>query len=252
MPHSHLQEHGLNRGFVRPAAESGQESGVPGMGGPPLLIHEPALSLVQGLQSSATLTEEKMFRIQPDDGWFDPAVSRTNPVKIFFGSYNVPKHRAYLLFDYRFAAFVLSGVSPGGFEAAEPGQFSNQMGFDVQVGGGHFADISYQLEPVPAPREVQQFSSGSTAPLPTFAQVGTHSFASASGLGTTMLPLEDKRMGPRQGPFTVVAQPGSTVSLVGVIFSPIEEPLGCLEGRVMGYGIEYTLLQSLLERTRLR
>jgi len=241
-------------------AREGQDAGVPGMGEPPALVHEPGLSVMRRLLHPVFTPFEFLRRIQPKDGWFSPTVDPQHPVQFQLGSFTVPQNQLALVMDYEFAVYRPSGIDPGDFVRAANGRFSNQMGFDVTIDGVRPANTSFQLVPQPAPVARQQFEPPFIAPSAgagpaqneAFVRARANSFAATAGPGTAMLPLRPNVLGPRSGPFTFIADQSSQVALACVIFNRLRSPISCVEGRLAGFLIETQVANAILNRVRPR
>ena len=242
----------------------GQQAGVPGMGEAPELWHEPGGSVIaQNFWHPAFQSLEREFRALPEAGWFSPLLSPRRPVEFQLGAFDVPKDSALWLVDYQFQVFRPSGVDPGDFVVAEAGRFSNQMGFDVTIGGGKRpGDISYQLDPQPVFRGRPEFEQPMPQPPGRFAlgpgasdpfnNAQARTFASTASPATSLLPRRPNVQGPRDAPFTFVVGQEATVSLNVVIFNTITAPLAAISGRLAGWLLHTNLSRALIQRVRPR
>lgn len=220
---------------------AGQQAGPPGFGPEPLVVQQPGGDLLNAVQHPAFETFERMFRVSPEDAWFNPRLEPRRPVKFDFGQFEVPSSSFFLLMDYEFTPLRASGIDPGDFLYAEDGRFSGFMGFDLTVSGRRLSNLLYQLNPV------QQTFTRSP-----FSQVTANTYASISGDGSSLLPVTSKVQGARGLPFTLLAGPGSLVSLSCVIFRRIMTPLSGIQARMGGYQIHQNTMLSLIERVRPR
>lgn len=254
---------GLIPGMLRPPVpgapidrpnEQGQEVGPPGLGNAPQLIHEPGGNLIRALQPAQFETIEHMFRAAPQEAWFDPNVSPTNPVQFDLGSYQVRKSMSLWLMDYEFSVYRQSGVDPGDILPAEEGRFSGVMGFDISINGRRVSNLLYQLDPHPVVTAQTGFPSGGRATQAQFDSAAFNSFASTSGQGLSLLPVRRARQGVDStvGPFTLIARPTDVLTLTVVIFRPILSPVTAIQGRFMGYEVPVNISDSLVQRVRPR
>lgn len=221
---------------------AGQQAGPPGFGPEPLVVQQPGGDLLNAVQHPAFDTFERLFRIAPHQSWFSPSLNPRRPVKFDFGSFTVPDSSFFLLMDYEFLALRQSGVDPFDFVYAEDGRFSGFMGFDVTVSGRRMSNLLYQLEPVGA-------TFGGTSP---FTAVPSNTYARTSNDGSSLLPVRSRVQGARDLPFTMLAGPGSVVTLSCVIFRRISQPLAGLQASMAGYQIHANTALSLIERVRPR
>lgn len=235
----------------------GQQAGVPGMGQPPVLAHQPAGIVVGDLLHPAFTTTERLFRVLPEEGWFDPAlINPQHPVQFQLLSFRVPEGQAFWLFDYEFAVMRPSGIDPGDFFRAEDSRFSNQMGFDLTINSYRDANLVFGLDPAPVPVGRQEYEppigSLQRQPPQAFNRAAANSFAATAGPGTSLLPVRPNVVGPRGRSFTYVVGENAEVALNTVIFRPLRSNVSAIEGRLAGYLIHTNVSEALLQRVRPR
>lgn len=235
------------------SSSEGQQAGVPGFGEAPALHHQPGGDLLNGLQHPAFTTFERLTRKLPEQGWFDPNLSPRRPIQFAIDAFEVPQGTALWLFDYEFSVYRQSGVDPGDFILAEDGRFSNQIGFDINIGGRRPSNLSYQLDPSPVTLDRPAFRTpigvvGSTG----FDSAAANSFAATTNVGNSLLPARRNVQGARDQPFTFVVNEGGVVALNCVIFNTVLAPIAAIEGRQAGYLIHTNASQALLQRMRPR
>lgn len=235
----------------------GLGTGPPGMGPAPQATRAPGGDVITGqLQHPAFKTQERLYRVLPEEGFFHPELSPDAPFEFTLGSFRVPAGQHFWLMDYSFAVLRLSGVDPGDFVYAEDGRFSGQLGFDVTITGKRSSDLAYQLDPGPIQLERAEFQTPTqagifdpdTATPAQFNAAQTESFASSAGPGNSLLPVREAVQGSREGPFTIVAQQEQEVALRCVIFRELLTPIAGIEGRMAGYLVNQQLSDALLER----
>ena len=234
---------------------AGQQAGPPGFGPEPITVQQPGGDLLNKIQHPAFDLFEHLFRVLPEQGWFSPSVTPKRPIKFELGSFTVPVSNFFLLTDYEFTPLRQSGVDPYDFVYAEDGRFSGFMGFDITVSGRRLSNLFYQLDPAPVSFSKQSFDVVSTVGgrrTAAFNSAAANSFASVAGVGTSLLPVRPNVQGSRGMPFTLLAGPGSTVSLSCVIFRRVTAPLAGIQGTMSGYTIHQNTALSLLERIRPR
>lgn len=235
---------------------AGQQAGPPGFGPEPITVQQPGGDLLNKIQHPAFDTFEHLFRVLPEEGWFSPSVSPRRPIKFEFGSFTVPESSFFLLTDYEFTPLRQSGVDPYDFVYAEDGRFSGFMGFDITVSGRRMSNLFYQLDPAPVSFQKSSFDFIQNTPTgrrsAAFNASASNSFASVSGVGTSLLPVRPTVQGSRGMPFTLLAGPGSSVALSCVIFRRITAPLAGVQATMSGYTIHQNSALSLLERIRPR
>jgi hypothetical protein len=205
---------------------------------------------------------EQLYRRLPEEGMFLDDVSPETPFTFELGAFKVPSTFALLLFDLRPDIYRFSGVDAGDTVPVEARRFSSIMGFQISVDQHQPGNLLYQLDPVP----IQTFTQAFTTPaigggeLPpalaaavgaaqgsTFNIAGASSFASAAGVGTSLLPQRPTRYGPLSVPFTLYARSNQTVQVRCVIFQPIPSPIAFIEYDIAGMLIPELHLDSLME-----
>ena len=255
---------GLGRGPTSGAAGGegfGQTSGPPDLGPAPDVWHQPGGEWTTKILHPALQLADREFRVLPEEGWFDPSVSFDRPIIVPLGALNVPENLVLFMNDYRFFVMRPSGLDPSDFLEAAAGRFSGVMGFDIQINGQRFGDLLYQLDPVPQQLTSQAFEPPIAANPPAesaravpaqFNRATANSFASAAGVGTSLLPLQSNVQGPRNQPFTFIAGPASVVSLKAVIFRPITSPISAVAGKVSGHYLAQNTALAIINRIRPR
>lgn len=235
---------------------AGQTVGPPGMGVPPTDVHQAGGELLARLQHPEFQTMEELYRILPEDSWFQPSVSPGNPIQFELGSFTVPNSQHYWLFDYEFSIFRFSGLDAGDILKSEAGRYSGVMGFDVTIDGRRPSHLLYQLDPQPAQLQRQTFISfnaqGGTNNNSAFNRSTAQSFAATASQGTSVLPVRRAMQGPEGMPFTFIARQQAKVSLSIIIFKRVLTPIAAVEGRHAGYLLQSSLAESLILRMRPR
>lgn len=251
LPGEFLREIDADQRLVR-QGKAGQQGGPPGLGAEPVLIHQPGGELLAKVQHPAFDTFERLFRVLPEEGWFNPGLSPRRPIKFEFGSFTVPASSFFILMDYEFTPLRQSGVDPYDFVYAEDGRFSGFMGFDVTVSGRRMSNMFYQLDPAPVSFERSSFQPLGRRGTLAFNSANANAFGNVSGQGSSLLPVRPSVQGARGMPFTLLAGPGSVVALSCVIFRRVTAPLAGIQASMSGYTIHSNTMNSLLERIRPR
>lgn len=235
---------------------TGQGMGPPGLGRQAQDVHQPGGESLFGLQSPQFQTVEELYRILPDDSWFQPTVGPGNPIQFELGAFTVPNSQHYWLFDYEFSVFRFSGVDAGDFLKAEAGRFAGVMGFDITINGNRPSHLLYQLDPQPAQIQKQTFTTfnpqGATNNNSAFNRSTAQSFAATASQGTSVLPVRRAVQGAENVPFTFIAREQDKVSLSVIIFKRIRSPIAAVEARHGGYLLQSSLSQTLQFRMRPR
>lgn len=244
----------LHRALARPVSANAQQgpdtsyqptAGPPGLGPAPLAIHEPGGDIIRQLQHPALPTVERLFRVAPNAGMFNPNLSPSRTLSFELGAFKVPQSYAFWLMDYRFSVLRLSGVDPGDYFEAEEGRFSGSMGFDLTVDGRRFGDLEYHLDPRPIEFGAPAAHGRGSAATQQFSQ-----FATASGVGLSLLPVRPHVQGPRHAPFSIIADGPSIVTLSCVVFRTIHTPIAAVQADVSGYLTHSNVSKALLARLR--
>jgi len=229
-----------------------REAGPPGMGPAPEKVHEPGGDVIRRLKHPVFTTFERQWSKLPQEGWFSPNVNPSSPIIFELGSFTVPSDQALWLFDYEFWVARPSGIDAGDFQRAEAGRFSNQMGFDLTIGGNRPSDLMYELDPQPVVLDRSAFEPtvSRVASAGAFNRSAAATFALTAGPGTALLPVRRAVQGPENYPFTFVVGQGRVVALSCVIFNRIRAPLAAVFGRIAGYRLGYTMSEALVNRVR--
>lgn len=247
-------------GFTGRDPNMGQGAGPPGMGYEPILSHQPGGDVVTRLVHPSFEIVDILFQTLPEEGFFDPSVSSQRPIQFELGSFTVPPDQHLWMSDYEFGVQRLDGVDAGSFLPLEEGRFSGVMGFDINFSGRRLSNLLFELDPVPQSalgRPTFQVPPGFTpgldkAPIAQFNRASANSFAANASPGTSLLPVRSRHYGPREMPFTLIAQQGARVSLNCVIFNPIPSPIASIRGEIMGHLIHGQVSSSIINRVRAR
>jgi len=230
----------------------GQESGPPGLDMEPGYVHEPGGDWLNGLLHPQINIFEELYRVLPDDSWFQPSVTPTSPVQFELGSFTVPQSQQLWIYDYEFSVYRMSGSDPGDYVKAEAGRFAGQMGFDVTINGRRLSHLLYQLDPNPVPVTRQSFNPQGQANQADFSRAAVGSFASTASPGLSLLPVRRAVQGAENAPFTLIARQGDRVALSCVIFRRILSPIATIEARHGGFLLQTNLAETLINRLRPR
>jgi hypothetical protein len=234
----------------------GQAVGPPGFGGQPADVHQPGGSVLFDLQHPEFRLVEEMYRILPDESWFQPTVSASNPIQFEIGAFTVPNGQQYWLFDYEFSVYRFSGIDPGDYIKAEAGRFTGVMGWDITVNGRRPSHLLYELDPHAAQVQKQSFSTpgplGQAANASSFNRSAAQSFAAVASQGTSVLPVRRAVQGAQGAPFTLIARQQDKVALSIIIFRRIRAPIAAIEARHAGFLLQGNTADALIARMRPR
>lgn len=232
----------------------GQEAGPPGMGLPTHLVHQPGGDTLNRLLVPGFEVFEEMYQVLPEESWYDPTVSPSQPIQFELGAFQVPAGMHLWVFDYTFTPFRLSGVDAGDIVPVEDQRLTTVLGFDLTISGRRTSHLLYQLDPVKVQLQQQpNYANIRPAANPgAFDRAQAQSFASAASPATSLLPSRHKRQGAESGPFTIIARENERVALSCVIFRTVPFPLGSIQGRHAGYLVASNVSESILNRMRPR
>ncbi len=238
---------------------SGQSAGIPGQGPPPPSVHLPGGDLLTKVLHPMRKVVEQLYRVEPEESWYNIDVSPSKLVTFELGALQVPSGLHYWLFDYEFQPFRFSGVDPGDAIPVEEQRLGAVLGWDLTLTGRRPNDLLFQLDPIPAQLQRTQFNavptsdtSSTRAPAGSFNRAAFTGFAANSSAGLSLLPQRTARQGPLSGPFTIIAKEGDRVALSCVIFRPVPLPLAWMQGRHAGYWVNANESEALLDRVRAR
>lgn len=235
---------------------SGQEIGVPGQGSTVIDVHEPGGDLLKQLLHPSVTVFDQIYRIQPEEGWFNSSVSPSSPVQFEIGSFRVPGGLQLWMQNYDFAIYRQSGADAGDSVRCEDDRFSGSFGFDLTVNGTRPASLLIQLDPVPSSVARGSFGSPSGGSESGFAGssfIQASSAGSTSSQGQSLLPPRRARMGaPAPNPFTIVVKENQNITLTCVILRPVRSPLAFVQGELQGYLMQTNASEALLNRMRPR
>jgi hypothetical protein len=235
------------------AQQAGQDIGVPGTGvREPLPVHEPGGDLITSLQHPQFVVFEELYRVLPDDSWFQAAVSPNQPIQFELGSFTVPDGQQLWVFDYEFSVYRPSGSDASDFVKAEAGRFAGVMGFDITINGRRPSHLLYQLDPVPVAVSRQSFQPQGQTNNADFVRSTSNSFAANASPALSLLPVRRAVQGAEGEPFTMIAKQGDKVALSCVIFRQVKSPIATIEGRHAGFLLQTNLAETLLNRMRPR
>lgn len=231
----------------------GMAAGPAGMADPVPAVQQPGGDLLTRLLHPSMLPVDELYRVAPDDGWFDPNVNSRNPIQFELGAFNVPKGQSYWLFDYAFTPYRLSGMTPGDTVPVEDGRMTSIMGFDLTVDSNRFSSLRFQLDPVPVQTGRAAFNTPVNPRTQSdFNAAAFANFGSTAGQGLSLLPARRQRQGAPSAPWTIVAREGTRVVLTCVIFRRVPTPLGFIQGEHSGFLVNNQVSDALINRLRPR
>lgn len=204
---------------------------------------------------------EEMFRTEPNDSWFDPNRSPSNPTQFEIGAVSAEKGRWIFIFDYSIRPFGFSGIAANDVVPLPEGQLSGSFGYVIRLGGRAPGVVKYRIIPTSPTLRRTQFTFNERKLQPAsqlnsddFARTRAETFASAAGYGGEVHPQQPGRFGASNVPFMLTLSEDKVFAMTGVIFNRIATPIAFVEGRVSGYitsaVIGAKLLRDLSETVR--
>jgi hypothetical protein len=186
-------------------------------------------------QSPEVQVFETTFSCEPNEAWFAPERSQSNPTQAEVGSYTVGKNQILLITDYSFEAYVPSSIVAHGSEPLGEKQLRGQVAYNFYVNGKMPGVTQFQIEPVPSTFQRTQFKQKGVATAADFALKRATAYGAAAGFGTALLPPRMWRHGDRGTPAVFPVRDGEQVLMRVVIYRPVGIPISLIEGRIVGY-----------------
>ncbi len=224
----------------------------PGTPGSSLAVHQAGGDVLAAKRDEQFSPVYCRFAVTTTAAMYDPNLSSAKPVVVDLGVYEVPKEREFWCYDYSFSIYVLSGVQAGRGKLADPGEFIEQVVFDLSVNGTHRqANLQVDITPRPVALGSPLFTTAGGARtqqqiLRARQQVG----ASVTGFGLSSLPAISETYAPRGMTPCVVAKTGDFVVMRAAVISPLLLPVEEIVGELKGYEMSSQLAAALAVRTR--
>lgn len=226
----------INDPFVLPRAAPVQERAQ---------VILPGGTLAGVAQSPEVQVFEQLWSCEPNEAWFSPERSPTNPTQIEIGSYTVAKNEILLVTDYSFEAYHPSTIVAHGSEPLGEKQLRGQIAYGFYIKSKVPGVTQFQVEPVASTFERTQFKKPGVVTAGDFALKRATTYGAATG-GTTLIPPRMWRHGDRNTPAVFPVRDGEQVVMKAVIYRPIGVPLSLIEGRIMGYLGPASVLDKML------
>jgi len=219
----------------------------------------PAGNLFPMIRNPQYTPFERMYRVQANNSWFDPAIDPRRPVIFEIGGFLVPESLHLLVTEYKFEIFRVAGLGVD-TRPLEPEALSTYMAFDLTINGNDRGqhDCKFQLDPVPAPVVPTQFVppasaiSKRTPANRTNEVAASRSFNAPGGAGTSALPNRPDRMGPTNGPFTIYVYQNQAFSGSANIMQALPIPIAYVQLSIRGLLVDMTTVASLEKEMALR
>lgn len=196
---------------------------------------------------------EQLFRIEPNESWFDPARDPTRPTQFEIATVRADAGQVILLFDYSIRPYRFSGINSFDFVPMDEGRLSGSMGYVVQKNGQNPGNLEYRLDPLSSTlrRQALQFNRSlkrSIAQMTAddYAITASQSYASAAGYGTSLMPQSPRRFGAHNAPFLETIYEDEVFTFSGVVYRQIESPVAFVECRISGYKTSSNIAKRLL------
>lgn len=226
---------------------------------------------------------EQIYRKLPPEGVFE-ATTR-NPMTFEMGAFTVPRSMAFVLAEYRFDIFRLSGQAGNDAVLLEERRLPTVIGYDMNIEQFRKANLDIEVLPIQPPVSSRQAFKGTTvqgtdyqAPQVSFpttfdtatqqvlataygaagpgaAPTGTQDWqvnkqgsrVGAAGAGSALLPQSQRMQGPSRFPFSFQLKSGQVVQLQVAAFNPCPVPIAFFEARLSGYLIGKPALDKLIK-----
>lgn len=232
-------------------------------------VHQAGGALTEAIVHPQCKSFEFLYRVQPTDAMFEPALNPEQPVFIELGAYVVPQQMVLFLFDTSADIYVPDGIIPTDCRQIENRRLSHSLGWYVSINGVVPANVQYQIEPLPAqtgsqgfvPQSISQGTVGSpafaglpsssvaTTPQQVFAQARGRRFAQA-GPGLSLQPQRRTHVGARDLPFLWIAKAGDVVRSQLFVFRALGTPVCFFEYSIAGMLLPANWAENLVDATR--
>lgn len=198
---------------------------------------------------------EEIFRVEPNDSWFDPVRSSTNTTTFEIANISAERGKWIFIFDYSVRPFGFSGLGVGDTTPLPEGNLSGSFGYAIRLGGRPAGVVRYRLDPTSPSLNRLRFKVNESSLKPAsqmtaddFARSNAAAFASASGYGGEVHPQSPGRFGARNVPFMLSVSDDETLEVTGIIFNEITLPVAFIEARLSGYITSAVVGQQLIEQ----
>jgi hypothetical protein len=198
---------------------------------------------------------EEIFRVEPNDSWFDPVRSSTNTTTFEIANIAAERGKWIFIFDYSVRPFGFSGLGVGDTAPLEEGNLSGSFGYAMRLGGRPVGIVRYRLDPTSPTLNRIRFKVNESPLKPVsqlteddFARNDAAAFASSSGYGGEVHPQAPGRFGAQNVPFMLSVSDDETLEVTGIIFNEITLPVAFIEARLSGYITSAVVGQRLLEQ----
>lgn len=203
----------------------------------PTMVAFPMGSINPSVRPDAFQTFYRGFRKKSDPGMYNPTVTPSRPFIFSVGSFKVPQGMALILTDYQIRAAGFSGVAAGATRALPPETMGTSWSFSLTLDASTPYDVQNDIEPTPIQVGQQGISSidPRTGAISTYALNAGSAVGVATGQGRVQLPFRNERIGPRNGPFTIIAPTGQSLNIGCAIIRPLALPVAYVEADFGGY-----------------
>jgi hypothetical protein len=216
------------------------------------VVSEAGAIMAKIARNPETKPYHELFRVEPNEAWFDPARSPTSPTSFEIGAVKADVGQAIILLDYRIQPYRFSGVNAFDFVPLDEGRLSGSLGYVVRMNNQNPGNLRYRLDPIPSTLRTQssQMSRGPIVPIrqqtaADFIIAAATQYASAAGYGSSVMPQTPRRYGAPDAPFTEYVYEDVIFTMTGVVYRQIESPVAFIQGEVMGYKCPAMLLKQI-------
>ena len=201
----------------------------------------PGATLAALLRSPEFLPVEWCWNAEPNEAWYDPARSPSNPTQFEIGSKKAPSGSTIIVLDFSMEPYRFSAVGAHEWQPVAENSLRGSLGYQFKVAGKTPGSVEFYIDPKNSTGENEEFLvdkvqlwTNSTPKTADFNRARASSVGTAAGVGTAMLPQRRGRYGASFAPFAIPASDDQTITIRGIVYRPLSTPLACVEGRIMG------------------
>ena len=230
------------------AGQGGGRSQAPSQG----RLSEVGAMLAKWARNPDLKPYEELFRSEPNEAWFDSARDPDHPTQFEIATVRPEQGQSILLFDYSVVPYGFSGVSALDYEPLPDDLISGVFGYSIRVNNKEPGQLKYRLQPIPSTIRMQslrfnqpKIQAALQLTQDDFAISQANDYASAAGFGTGLHPQTAAHYGARGVPFTEYVHDEEVLTIIGVVFRPVEIPLAFVQARVSGFKGPSIIIRSI-------
>lgn len=200
---------------------------------------------------------EQVFRIEPNEAWFDVSRDPDHPTQFEIGAARPERGQSILLMDYSVIPYTFSGVTAFDFSPLEDDMISGAFGYSIRINDQEPGNLSYQLQPIPSTIR-QQSLRFNQSKIKTPSEMSSDDFdisqastyAAAAGYGTGLHLQNSQHYGARGVPFTEWIHDDEVVKVMGVVFHQVDIPLAFVQVTLSGFKCASQIVKEIQEALR--